>query len=502
MLPAIATETREDEEGDKELKSPRTPAEDEIGEAQVHLSPLGGSRRASWTPSTLAGKPGPRKWSFFISLTLTIPLLAILLIWSVCVASHRRVQAAGGVNRRLSDSDGNAEFEEGSILDDCIALEADLGISHAQRQYYMHGDPSQQIASLVSLFSNAAAEFEWNRNVQSTLGGGPSHVSFRGVPDGGQRNTGERSARSGRTRDSGGGRELTEPAAKRVKFTVSASDTRPELRPEAWIEGAHTADIQQGQEGDPFSSQAAGSGISESVGLFPAPSAPLAVRPPQVEDRMRYGSTNLDYHPYVRLPVLEPGVVPQPFYPAEVFFQPPTVAIYKGHLVEIRRLLVKQTLNQDDTDMLVRLVTELANSLWFRSSASVRQVRPIFAAVSLGSTFLAMDAVVAVVQLLGRHMKTELWWDKFAAAIDTNYSVELPSQIPRKTTKFHTDLANDLLGALRIYKTGKRPQVDTVIELKLRLFFSPLSPPLFQDALFDPYRRDHNLFRNFGYVPE
>ncbi|CDJ51673.1 hypothetical protein, conserved [Eimeria brunetti] len=101
-----------------------------------------------------------QKRSPLASLAAATIIIAILMILSVCVAARNREQVEGVARRRLSYSDEETDEVEQSVLDGCLALEAELGILRAEEPSYSHGDRSTRIAQLVSLFSKTAVAFE------------------------------------------------------------------------------------------------------------------------------------------------------------------------------------------------------------------------------------------------------------------------------------------------------------------------------------------------------
>ncbi|CDI85523.1 hypothetical protein, conserved [Eimeria praecox] len=495
MLSRVVIEARETEQSDETLKSSHTPFGDEVVKALPHLPspyPVPAPRKAPGVGDKLNhSRPRSRKLSFLFLLTAAVPLFATLMMWSVCTVARSRHQAAGNAHRRLSDFGRDMDSEEHSIVDDCLALEAELGILHPGVGPTPYEDRSRRIAELVSLLSEAAAEYESRQSRQSMLG---MDYSSGGFPHGVQARTDGYSGIFQSPVESGGGQQmmLDTPDALLTCEGGYASRNAPEMEPDTWtLEHADDTDhiereryhLTQQTDSVPRDGE-----VSWIASLTAANQSSDGV------ERRASHPDDLRNHPYVRLPVLEAGVVPRGFNPTAVFGTPRNTIPIVDILLDFRQLFARQTLNQQDTDLLVGLVMKLANNIWLKASATARQFTPLFATVSLGSTFLAMDYLVAAVEVLGDHMKPHVWWEGFANAVDTDYALPEPSQYCRSTTRFNTEVGNQLLEALKIYKERRRPPIGDVIGLKVTLFFSQYAPPLFQDSQWDPWREDQYSF--------
>ena len=384
------------------------------------------------------------------SLAATFSILTLFFMWSVCTASRSREQAVGMTRRRLAGGDGGIDEEEESVLEGCLALEAELGIWRPEPPSTSHGDRSRRIAELVSFFSAAASEYEANQEMQSTQGEGPN---IGGVSDVRQTDTGIAAVGWLRTLESGSGEPVLGRTAAKLKSAklkspdAFASGMASEVKSSELIEESEGAGEDQSEHEEcqwPVdASHLPPSAAPSTVCILASANLPVRTVP-----KIPRSSNDPRLHPYVRMPVVEAGVFLQDFDPSGVFAPPSKGFSLTRSFQEMRRLLAQPTLNKPDADHLTKVARELANSLWLKATSNARQVRPMFAVVYLGSTFLAMDYVVSAVELLGDHMKLDLWWEKFAQAFDTNYNLPKPSEFCRHATKFHTELANELLEAL------------------------------------------------------
>ncbi|CDI82509.1 hypothetical protein EAH_00066740 [Eimeria acervulina] len=502
LLDAAVFEVQGSVQNEETLKSSHTSFGEEALESLPYLPISPNPIRAPSTPPILADKfidfrTRSRKRMLLASLAATFSLLAISMIWSVCRASRSREQAVGVTRRRLAGGDGG--IDEQCVLEGCLALEAELGIWRPEPPSTSRGDRPWRIAEIVSFLSAAASEYEANQGMQSILGAGPT---VGGASNARQTGIGIPAVGWLRTLESGSG----EPVLVRHALDLepsgdSASGTALQVKPRDWIE--EKEDTEHAQRGLEECQWSLAAGCSSRIAEpSTAPSSASVHQPLRPIRKTFLSAKNPRNHPYVRLPVVEAGVVPHDFDPSGIFALPPTSSSPGEHFQEMRQFFAQQTLNQQDVDILMDMTTDLANSLWFHSASGGRQLRPIYAVVKLGTIFLAMDYLVSAVELLGGHMKLDLWWEKFVRALDTDYNLPDASDYCRDATKFHTEMANELLAALRTYKKRKRPHFLTLTELKRKLFFSPFSPPLFRDSQWDPWRQDHLLFAEFGYEPQ
>ncbi|CDJ60074.1 hypothetical protein EMWEY_00059850, partial [Eimeria maxima] len=215
MKPAGVIEQRRSSHEGEALESFNTSFGIEAADTFPNLSHSSTPARAHFTPAILATartnfKARSGKRSLFPPLPAAIPLLGILLIWSVCAAARFKEQPATAAQRRLSDRDLGMDDEEQSVLEECLALEADLGIIRPQAASPSDGDRSRRIAELVSLLSGAAAEYELKQGVQQAP---VEDATFNEVPDSAQASIGagilSRGCRSGE--GSGGAKQDLEP---------------------------------------------------------------------------------------------------------------------------------------------------------------------------------------------------------------------------------------------------------------------------------------------------
>ncbi|CDJ36270.1 uncharacterized protein EMH_0073550 [Eimeria mitis] len=200
-------------------------------------------------------------------------------------------------------------------------------------------------------------------------------------------------------------------------------------------------------------------------------------------------------HPYVNLPVLQEGVVP-PLIP----LSPSNFRVTKGTSVRkalavFRRMFLSQTLSQADAVVLAEDVYRLAIASAVRARAAKRMRRALHGAANIGQQFLALDAIVSAMHVLGQSPSSCTWWEAFVQCFDTSYRYPEPARrAKRDSTTLNINLANRMLAAMSIYKTGNRPELEEIIHLKRILFFSPYAPLIFKDIWWGTWRSDHLRF--------
>src|SRR5699024_7352853 len=93
--------------------------------------------------------------------------------------------------------------------------------------------------------------------------------------------------------------------------------------------------------------------------------------------------------------------------------------------------------------------------------------------------------------------KSSKWWREIIGNIPTEMTTRFTwgssltaSGVQRPKEVFNATLLSHLLLAMQQLKEGRRPNHALLFKIKFMLFCSPLSPPRFQQASFDPWRAD------------
>ncbi|CDJ32512.1 uncharacterized protein EMH_0044680 [Eimeria mitis] len=413
------------------------------------------------------------------------------MIVSKCAASRSRAQATGVTRRKLSDS--GEGFDEEAILEDCLALEAELGISRPEPPPSAHGDRSRRIAELVSMFYEAASSYESMQSRQQTGGGVTASPTFPG------QSPVHPHSQYPKTQGfvvayPGGHTYWQNVQVHAPSGSFGPGQAVSPLDPSPWIGETSTTSHIQGASGQEPPSWVANTGSGGYVRHRAAPAVRLLPKPSGRQD----GDYGADNHPYVRIPVLQQGVVPKKFRPSAIFADKLTDTMIYLPMLSLRSLFSKQSLNQEDADNLITASEALARAAWVNALTCPRLTSPSFANEFLGRSFLALDSLVCTFQVLGDRMQKPVWWEEFIAAFDTNYDFR-GERSRGCTQRYIRQFANRLLAALNIYKTGGRPPADEVIVLKRLLFSTKCSPKEFQDPIWDPWREDDELFVAHGY---
>ncbi|CDI87781.1 hypothetical protein EPH_0057670 [Eimeria praecox] len=181
-------------------------------------------------------------------------------------------------------------------------------------------------------------------------------------------------------------------------------------------------------------------------------------------------------HPYVSLPALREGVVPPRIHLSASNFVTGSGSSVHGTLLCIRCLFMKQALDRTEAASLAGYVKELAIASAAQARAATRMSRPIHGVANIGQQFLFLDAIVSALHVLGVSPPSCTWWAPFTDCFDTNYRYEETEARTQHIGRANIDLANRMLAAMSICKTGTRPDLDEIIYLKRNLFFSAFSP--------------------------
>ncbi|CDJ32510.1 uncharacterized protein EMH_0044460 [Eimeria mitis] len=460
---------------------------------QVPGSPVVHQSQLRWFP-----KARSRKQSLLLYLTAAIPLFAFLVIWSVCTAAYNRERAPGAVRRRLAAGGEGADEVEDSILEGCLALEEDLGIPQTGTPS-SSGDRYSRIAQLVSTFSEVAATHQSIHGTYTTISEAPSRLNPLGQAQLQPLETPLRER---------GLLEQEEGAAYAgwLPLPTHGDDcggTIPALHPDAWLEGI--PDIlaaHETQEQGEASWEAGGGDAGSEAPSTEAAAVQLphgedtrtneaAVQLPHGEDTRTNEDEGIKNHPFVRLPVLEEGVVPRDF--------DETVA-FPGHRRKFRQLnaifkslrvmFLQPTLNQDEANYLVNGLEDLVYSLMLRLRLRSAYANFALDLPTLGKYFLAFDFLVSGMHVLRESMHTDKWWDRFASGFVLEIRMPRLSRNSRHCSTVQRALVGRLLDAMRIYLKGIRPPLMEVLRLKRLLLCSPYTHRRFKEHHFDAWRDD------------
>ncbi|CDJ60102.1 hypothetical protein, conserved, partial [Eimeria maxima] len=253
---------------------------------------------------------------------------------------------------------------------------------------------------------------------------------------------------------------------------------------ETWLSGQGFPTASSSVPDEAAAPAAAGAASDEVVATAAPPSTTAAVSVAGL----------ICMHPFVRLPILQEGVVPPPIVLNSSHFDVSNRAPLRELLLGFRHMFMRKELDQADAAFLVQHIQDLAMASAARARSTRRMSRPVHGVASIGKHFLIFDAIVSAMHVLGVPPRSTSWWIDFIRCFDAEYRYPLPSLRTKESGKVNAYLANRLLAAICIYKMGERPRPEEIIELKRILLFSPYAPVRFRSDSWDPWREDHLLF--------
>ncbi|CDI84765.1 hypothetical protein EPH_0059140 [Eimeria praecox] len=431
-------------------------------------------RSAHPTQHSRPSRPRLQNLSLRIFLATTISMAAVLVSLSICRALRSRDQGSGATRRRLAEGGDGMDEDEASIVEGCLELEEEMGILGERAVSISEGDSSSRIAELVSMLSAAAKE--------SVMQGGL----------GADLQLHEQNLEGQSSLESRGDEQASVPAPS---LPASVGRRGPSsgisaLDPDSWMDEIPSINLYpEVQESD---MPAGDAGELPSTEEASASHASNSERPMGLRDLLR--STDIQRHPYAHLPVLEEGVVPRNARASTILSRRTRLGRPYSHLLKLRALYAKETLNQKDADLLVKEVELLVASYLAKRKIERRREYPVLAVDAFGYYVMILDSVVCAIQLLGARMQAHLWWDTFTESFNMNFSLPAPGSRGKELTNFHIDLARRLRAAIKIYKRGVRPPLLEVIALKRLLFCSPFGRHRLKHPKWDPWRKDGGCF--------
>ena len=387
-----------------------------------------------------------------------------------------RDRLSGMAHRRLAEGGEGVNQYELSVIEDCLDLEAEMGLLQQRAISSSTIDSSSRVTQLVSMLQEAAAAQESMHGSLPIAVQLPSSEQWLGY-------------QSGFAPADGGLVHMQTPLIHASAEHGESSMLTPGLDPNSWIDAAPRFGLQSiGQEGHGFSPVTDDERRTEH-----APAVPPWQRYHRRDFKEIIWTGDIRSHPYVRLPVLGEGVFPRYIDAMSLFVQRPWKLSPHTHLATIRSLLLQKTLNQMDVNSLMNAVERLIISSWIQGKKGARGNSPIYLVEALGNYFLAFDAIVCTAEVLGRYMLLPVWWNTYVSAFHTNYDFPVSAVGMTELAGFNTELAKRLVAALEIYKQGMRPPLMEVVALKRLLFCYPLGRHRLKDGKWDDWRKDGEM---------
>ncbi|KAL8441739.1 hypothetical protein Emag_006926 [Eimeria magna] len=144
------------------------------------------------------------------------------------------------------------------------------------------------------------------------------------------------------------------------------------------------------------------------------------------------------------------------------------------HFNSIWRLFQRPELNSKEVKELVICFQYLVRHMLTKYRTKIAQMDPSRAKGSLGLRFLAFEAIVNGIQLLGPAMNPQQWFPQLVASVPTTYISF--SAINSPTAFLNNRLARLLRDGLEKLSKGTRPSPELTTEAKSLLFSSDVAP--------------------------
>ncbi|CDJ60320.1 hypothetical protein, conserved [Eimeria maxima] len=197
-------------------------------------------------------------------------------------------------------------------------------------------------------------------------------------------------------------------------------------------------------------------------------------------------------HLFFRLPRLGGCPIRTRFCQELAFSETKLQTVTYYGILALRSFLSKEAVVSKEVTSAIRTAERLVNCLLHFHSSSVYDLKPNDAVRALGVRYLALDALVALSDLLGQAMHAEDWWGRLAQCIpsDVRFVTNFGAASCRNSNCL---LAIKLSKAIEQLKKGVRPCAAETVNLKQCLFCTAFSPSFFQLPKWNPWREDDSL---------
>ncbi|CDJ31859.1 uncharacterized protein EMH_0070410 [Eimeria mitis] len=457
-------------------------------------------------------KPGQHRGKFLVgALASIVSLVAVLALLALCRSSQKKLNSGGAAQRNLSDMEDEENIS--SIIEQCLDLEEELGLRPAASP--PTDEAGEGKAKLLAMLYESSATFEQMRVIASQKREGDLHPPPPKIP----RLTESWASDPHSQRPAGA--FLSHPSGMAVGGAASALDADAWVEEESGLVSVEAVDKsyttnQEGKPGEtrisPPSSFAFGEGHSGDDATTPEAwlddssantdeqdlqqtVVSTVARHPTVETSSVASTSARDIreHPFVRLPVVNPEDIPRHFselgsLPCDMLLDSPMDAY-----MTMRSLFAKPSLTAEDVDTLMVKADILVKYATHKLARPDRRFKACTLFMKLSSLFMIFDQLVCTIELLGDKMDTDRWWPAFVQQFQTDYI--FPEHVPSPKSRMLNRLVNRLSSALEIYKEGRRPPLEEVIDLKRAIIThaykdSQLANPLWKVWIQD----DHEFF--------
>ncbi|CDI87768.1 hypothetical protein EPH_0055430 [Eimeria praecox] len=205
----------------------------------------------------------------------------------------------------------------------------------------------------------------------------------------------------------------------------------------------------------------------------------------------------LRLHPFVRLPMVNPEDVRRSFrVQFALSFQYGKASPMETYMT-MRSLFAKASLTAQDVETLMLQAEILANYATDKLGRPHSRCTANYLVMKLASLLMVFDHLVCAIELLGEKMNTGSWWPEFVSKFRTDYL--FPEAARTKKMEMLNKMVNRLSSALAIYKTGKRPPLKDVVELKRAILAHHYKGRQLSHPLWRLWLQDDKEFSSSGY---
>lgn len=190
-------------------------------------------------------------------------------------------------------------------------------------------------------------------------------------------------------------------------------------------------------------------------------------------------------HPFYRLPTASysQNLIPFSFERVNMYKRRISLPYV---LTPVQQLLAKLRLPRDDLQSLIFLSEKLVK-IAFSMDTFPKGTIPLYEVQeSVMRRFLIADALWSICVVVGSSMQKEMWWDQVMDILAFSPNVQISSARGKDS---RLRLVRQFIAALCIYREGRRPSAEEVIELKREVLFSPDAPALFRARGYDKLRQ-------------
>ncbi|KAL8426018.1 hypothetical protein Efla_001936 [Eimeria flavescens] len=195
-------------------------------------------------------------------------------------------------------------------------------------------------------------------------------------------------------------------------------------------------------------------------------------------------------HPFIRVPALQAGVVFRQFQPSAVAFRG-LVAHYNSFiLLRMRDLLIRPELCQYGADLLLSCAEMLVSHAQYQLQRPVTTRRPSATVDDVGRRFMFLHMLHLASKALKQNWHEEHWWGEFFTAVINDASNLYGERRSTKRSKASRSLTDQLVETIELYRRGRSPPDEEVVEMMNRLFCQESASTCFRDQIWDVWRQD------------